>query len=490
MKKKLLSTLLLFTLFQFIPAESAEELKEYLIRGMKDYALSEQRKDFDRHTFNSQKPESDEVQETAYEGNLVYSNYNYTGTEENKPGNLYVLRYYKAALQKLGGQVLWETENELHSSFKRNNKQYYMRIRSHRGDRCEVWILEVAELITEVKVLNDDDVFSGMPNYKQAERNKSFQQLIIKSPQPENEDAKESAYEGYLVTLKYYFEGDNTYCPSSLQILRNYKSALAKLNGEILWDNDSNEFHASFKRNSKQYYMKLSSSNYGDRYDVYVLEQGGFDIDVEILDDVIDDNTKTNNEIKKTDDVIIDDNNTNTNNVTVKTDDANTADNGTMIKIPTSQWKANFFAKLGEFLNTDLSNGVFTVTERPGYDPAFRFQHSCDAGDFINVLCFDDGKDVFNSAVVTIKLDGVGENTGIVWLVIAAATIAGQPNATTDEVVELMHVICPDFNDVLTGKQRLNGTQAAKLYGVTYMLELNEKERYARFGCNVVITKE
>ena len=167
-------------------------------------------------------------------------------------------------------------------------------------------------------------------------------------------------------------------------------------------------------------------------------------------------------------------------------DAANTA----TIEMSTSQWKANFLAKLGEFIKQDLSKATFDVTERPGFDTPFRFEHSCPVGDFASVLCFDDGKDAFNSGAITIKLDGVNEsNSGLVWNIIFAAIMAGQPNVTVAQADELVNVICPAFDDVLAGKQRLNGVEGGTLYGVLYAMELNDKERYARFLINAKMTK-
>ena len=153
--KKILTTLLLLVCFA-VPAQTAEELKDYLIRGMTDYELSDQRRSFEQLTIKSTKPEDNEIVKTTYEGNLVYSSYNFEGNDVN-PSNLQVLRYYRSAVNKLGGATLWEGDYEYHASFTRNDKQYYMRVESYNSAYlCVVNILEVADLDYDVDILEDE----------------------------------------------------------------------------------------------------------------------------------------------------------------------------------------------------------------------------------------------------------------------------------------------------------------------------------------------
>lgn len=158
------------------------------------------------------------------------------------------------------------------------------------------------------------------------------------------------------------------------------------------------------------------------------------------------------------------------------------------VTVPSSQWEAGFLALLEQMELGD--NPAFTVTEVPEYDPAFRFVHALDIRDFLSISYYDDGNDAFNSSVLTINLDGVGDSTEQVWSAIIAATIAGDPNATEDLVVELMDVVCPIFAEVLTGEQRLNGAQTATLNGIGYMMELDDSARTARYFTNVVLESD
>lgn len=152
---------------------------------------------------------------------------------------------------------------------------------------------------------------------------------------------------------------------------------------------------------------------------------------------------------------------------------------------PSSQWEASLLAILEQLELGD--NLAFTVAEVAEYDPAFRFVHALDINDFLQLAYYDDGHDAFNSSVLTVNLDGVGESADQVWLAIVAATYAGDPNITEDSIVELMNALCPDFDEVLTGAQRLNGAQAATLNGIGYMMELNDEARTARYFTNATL---
>jgi hypothetical protein len=136
-----------------------------------------------------------------------------------------------------------------------------------------------------------------------------------------------------------------------------------------------------------------------------------------------------------------------------------------------------------------ISKTGFAVKEFAERDPAFRFEHTLDINDFLKMVYYDDGKAAFHSAILTINLDGVGKSTETVWLAIKTAVRTGQPNVTSDQVVELINVICPIFDDVLTGKERVNGAQGGTLHGVGYLLELSDTERFARLFINAELTK-
>ena len=163
--------------------------------------------------------------------------------------------------------------------------------------------------------------------------------------------------------------------------------------------------------------------------------------------------------------------------------------NTATIDIPSSQWEMIFLAVL-ETLEIDKPDKpVFTVKEYPTQSGLPGFEHRLDINKCLSVAYYDDGKDKFNSAVLTIKLDEVGGDTDPVWYAVIATTLAGQRTVKTEHVLELVNVICPPFNDVLLGKERLNGMQTGTLYGVGYGIELNDTERFIRFFTNVQLTK-
>jgi len=127
-----------------------------------------------------------------------------------------------------------------------------------------------------------DYIFKGLPDYRIDRQTKNFNQLVIKSKSPEGKELS-NTYEGNLVETRYYYQGPSGTLPSDLQIFRNYQEAVKKLGGEILSESSSNRaFFASFKRNDKQYYMKVSAWNPG--YTLEILEIAELQIDVEIID--------------------------------------------------------------------------------------------------------------------------------------------------------------------------------------------------------------
>ena len=163
--------------------------------------------------------------------------------------------------------------------------------------------------------------------------------------------------------------------------------------------------------------------------------------------------------------------------------------NTATITMPSPEWETRFLMLVNELEIADPANPAFTVIEHSDRNVVFRFEHVLDLNKFIKVMYFDNGKGVFNSAALTINLDGVRGSTEPVWLAVIAAVIAGDTDATVEQAMELMNAICPVFDDVLTGKERLNGGQAATLHGVGYMMELNDSERYARFFTNAQLTQ-
>ena len=130
MKRLLLALALLFGLA--VPAQAAEAPKDYIIKGMPDYKLDRQKREFNKLEIRSPKPESKDFIKTTYEGNTVFTKYDFKGAKGTTPSKVQAMSYYRSAVQKLGGEVLWvdNTEQYLHASFIRNDKQYYMEVKA------------------------------------------------------------------------------------------------------------------------------------------------------------------------------------------------------------------------------------------------------------------------------------------------------------------------------------------------------------------------
>jgi len=164
--------------------------------------------------------------------------------------------------------------------------------------------------------------------------------------------------------------------------------------------------------------------------------------------------------------------------------------NTATIEMPSSRWEATFLAILDSLDEMEKPDKpAFTVKEYPTQSGLPGFEHRLDINKCLSVAYYDDGKDNFNSAVLTIKLDEVGGDVDSALYAVIATTLAGQPTVKAEQVVELVNVICPPFNDVLLGKQRLNGMQTGTLYGVGYGIELNDAERFIRFFTNAQLTR-
>jgi len=139
-----------------------------------------------------------------------------------------------------------------------------------------------------------DFIFKGMPGYEIWDQKKSFGQLKIQSPKPgkEGKEFIETTYEGDLVYTRYGLADSKKEdsAPSVLQVTRNYQNAVKKLGGEILFERTYSEgFHASFKRNDKQYYMTFENSHSSTNrpsqgYRVNIIEVAQMADEIEVVD--------------------------------------------------------------------------------------------------------------------------------------------------------------------------------------------------------------
>lgn len=148
-----------------------------------------------------------------------------------------------------------------------------------------------------------------------------------------------------------------------------------------------------------------------------------------------------------------------------------------------AMWESIFLVVLDACEVT--ADPAFTVTEYPEREPAYRFEHALGIGDSMRMRYYDDGNGTYHSSILTIDLKQVPIATEQAYAAIFGALVACDLESTEDQWYELMEALCPMFDDVLSGAERLNGAQAATLNGITYMMELNDDEKTARFYTNV-----
>ena len=160
------------------------------------------------------------------------------------------------------------------------------------------------------------------------------------------------------------------------------------------------------------------------------------------------------------------------------------------ISVPAWEWEARFMSIASKMGIIPSALPSFTVIEHADRPPSVRFEHTLDLNNFIKLVYHDDGQDAFYTAILTIDLDGVKGDTRTAWNAVTAVTMAGDPQATDQQVAELVNALCPPFEDVLTGKERLNGSRGDTLHGIGYGMTLNNDERFARFVTNVDVKQD
>ncbi len=154
--------LLPLLLFLASPAQAAEK-KDFIFRGMPDYKIHAQLQNFERLTIKSPQAESTKIAENTYEGTLTETSYGYAGSA-NRASPLQIARNHMNAIKKLGGEILYETENpghsyEFHAAFTRNDKQYYMTFRAYNGGANYTnRIVEVEAMREDVDIVDADTI--------------------------------------------------------------------------------------------------------------------------------------------------------------------------------------------------------------------------------------------------------------------------------------------------------------------------------------------
>ena len=132
---------------------------------MPNFEIENQTRNFGQLTIKTLLPESTEIGETTYEGNLVVTRYEYT-LEDFNPSSLEIRRTYQNTVKKMSGDVTYDEEDGRSTCFyfKRNDKLYYMEITTYNDGRTEVSIIEVAELLNDLEILDADTTVYTLDN--------------------------------------------------------------------------------------------------------------------------------------------------------------------------------------------------------------------------------------------------------------------------------------------------------------------------------------
>jgi len=166
--------------------------------------------------------------------------------------------------------------------------------------------------------------------------------------------------------------------------------------------------------------------------------------------------------------------------------------NSATITMPSSQWEKNFRMLLAYAADNDLplaDSRVFTAAEFSALDGTVGLEHSLDLAGFMKVAYYDYGDDLFNSAVLTINLDHGGAPVEMALMSLYFTILAGDMETTQEEFYALLEALCPIFNEVFSGEERVNGAQTATMRGVGYGMEVNDGERFIRLFTNATLTK-
>ena len=162
------------------------------------------------------------------------------------------------------------------------------------------------------------------------------------------------------------------------------------------------------------------------------------------------------------------------------------------ITLSASQWEANFQNLLEYAAENGLpltDSTAFSVAEFPAPDGRVGSEHSLVLADFMRVTYYDFGDDVFDSAMLTIRLDHDDRPVEMAQMAIFFTILAGDTDTTWEEFNALLEAMCPIFVEVFVGDERVNGMQAATLRGVGYGMEVNDGERFIRLYTNVSLTQ-
>lgn len=116
---------------------------------------------------------------------------------------------------------------------------------------------------------NGHSLFNIMPNYhvdKYSLVKKEFDQLTIRvANKKESVGYVEEKKEGELEECTFRFNGDMKNAPSNIQILRNFKNAVAEKNGQLLFEDDfyQDKEYFKFKKGGDTYWVKVLCDGIG-----------------------------------------------------------------------------------------------------------------------------------------------------------------------------------------------------------------------------------
>lgn len=125
----------------------------------------------------------------------------------------------------------------------------------------------------------DPVLFSRMPNYYMtgpghcAEIQFDMKEFHVVPEGGTNRRPEKVRVEGHLWRYRYAFDKEAGAYPSSLQIIRNYQAAAARLGGETLWeDTRSEKTTLRIKRDGKEIWVEVSAGVPRD-FNVHILER-------------------------------------------------------------------------------------------------------------------------------------------------------------------------------------------------------------------------
>lgn len=146
-----------------LPASAAEQNKDFIFSGLKQYSISEQTiSEFDKITIYKTKSESDEYDETDVEGSYVYTIYSLIEGEEPL-SQLQILRNYENAVKSLNGDFLYKHDSGFHARFTKDGEEYYMIFEVYHGSGSySIAIVKPQAMQDEITIVDSDAMLAAL----------------------------------------------------------------------------------------------------------------------------------------------------------------------------------------------------------------------------------------------------------------------------------------------------------------------------------------